>query len=192
MRDRRGLVAAAVVLAVVLAGCAGAPAAPASTPVVLPSGVVASQVFPPPELARNTQGVDACSLLSVEQVRQFGLDPARTEPFPPGLLPGCFWRAADFVSGISVTIDSTTGLDNLYRGHALSSLALFEPLVVDGYPAVRAQQSLGSNDCTIYVGLAETQVMWVTGGANTSKRTDTCPFAKRAISVMLSNLPPLR
>jgi hypothetical protein len=89
-----------------------------------------------------------------------------------------------------VTIDITRGLDHLYSKHAESPYKRFEPTRVDGYPAVRADVVENGLDCTIYVGLAETQTMWVMG--TDQQGGDSCAITRPVLSAILANLPPLR
>jgi hypothetical protein len=129
-------------------------------------------------------------LITADQARGLGIDVTTAKPSPPGVIPGCRWNATDFTFGVGVNVDTTRGLANLYLGHAGTPFSRFEPMLVDGYPAVRAEQTDVELDCTIYVGLAENQAMWVRG--TDQEGGDSCAITRLVITAMLANLPPLR
>ncbi len=190
MTGRWALIALAALLG---AGCGGEASQPGDAgPSSLPPGVSSAQVLPPPGLAKDARGVVPCQLLTKDQARRLGIELSSAEPFEPGLIPGCSWRPLSPESGktISVTIDTTVGLVNLYKGQLSTPYKIFEPLQIDGYPAVRAEQVAQTRDCTVYVGLAENQAMWVRA-SSFEAGADNCPRSREAISAILGNLPPL-
>lgn len=169
--------------AMLLAGCASTTgtSAPTEVPAVAPT------VADP----KDARGIEPCALLTSAQAVSLGLDPARAEAGATADLVDCIWWAVQPpVISVAVSIDTNPtrrGLTDTYLKR--STFQIFEPLVVDGYPAVRAEVGL-SVDCTIYLGLSDTQDLRVDVGARSP--ADTCGLVKRAISAMLTNIPPQR
>ncbi len=170
-----------LVAAAALAGCTST------------SGVAAPSSPSPPPVSnpKDARGVQPCTLLTAAQASSLGLDPTRAEAGATADLVDCFWPSTQLpVTSVAVTIDTNPtrrGLTDTYLKR--DTFRIFEPLVVDGYPAVRAEIE-PSNDCTIYLGLSETQDIRVDVGARSP--TDACGLVKRAIAAMLTHLPPQR
>lgn len=168
---------------VLLAGCTGAPAAPVATST--------SPIAPPVAKPKDARDVQPCSLLTPTQAAILTLDPSRTKVGSTADLMGCSWPSTQPpISSLAVTVDTNPtrrGLTDTYLKR--DDFRTFEPLLIDGFPAVRAERAL-SNDCTIEVGLSDTQ--WMRVDANARSETDSCALVKRAISAILTNLPPQR
>ena len=171
--------------AAVLAGCTATPDD------ATPSPPSTGQSVTPVSNPKDARGVEPRALLTAAQATTLGLDPARAKPGFTADLIDCRWPAAQPpVISVSVTVDTNPtrgGLTDTYLKR--STFPIFEPLVVEGYPAVRAEYG-PSDGCTIYVGLSEHQDIRVSAGARSP--TDTCALVKRAIAAMLTNLPPQR
>jgi hypothetical protein len=71
---------------------------------------------------------------------------------------------------------------------------VFQPGELDGFPVVRAERSdSGDKDCTIYVGIADDQIIWATASFPfDDPPRPSCTVARRMASDMIANLPPLR
>ncbi|MGI8797953.1 MAG: DUF3558 domain-containing protein [Pseudonocardia sp.] len=179
----RPLVSVALAGLVMLVGCTGGSVGPAST---------SQALAPPVAQPKEARGVDPCTLLTAAQLDTLGLDPTRVQRDDSAGLVGCRWPSKVFGFSVSSTLDTEPtrkGLTSLYSRRA--GYPLFEPLQIDGYPAVHAELVI-SEDCTIYVGLSDTQVLDVRTGAPALRGQDSCSITKRAISAMLTNLPPQR
>ncbi|MGH3804891.1 MAG: DUF3558 family protein [Pseudonocardiaceae bacterium] len=174
-----------LVAAAVLAGCT------AASGVATPNSPSPGPSAPPVSNPKDTSGFQPCALLTATQAADLGLDQTRAKAGSTADLVDCSWPSTQPpVSSVAMTIDTNPtrgGLADTYLKR--NDFKLFEPLLIDGYPAVRAERVL-SNDCTIEVGLSDTQEVRV--DANALSPTDACALVKRAISVMLTNLPPQR
>jgi len=172
-----------VLAAAMLAGCTGTPTTPGATST--------TPVAPPVANPKDARGVQPCALLTPAQAMTLGLDPIRAKAGSTADLVDCSWPSTLLpVSSLAVTVDTNPtrrGLTDTYLKR--DTFSIFEPLVVDGYPALRAEVG-PSNGCTIEVGLSDTQEIRVDAGARSP--ADTCGLVKRAISAMLTNLPPQR
>lgn len=171
------------VAAAVLAGCT------TTSGVATSSSPNPEQSAPPVSKPKDARAVPPCTLLTPTQAMGLGLDSARAKADALADLVDCSWPSTQSpISSLAVTIDTNParqGLTNQYFKRR--TFPIFEPLVVDGYPAVRAEVG-PSHDCTIFVGLSEVQAMFVT--AHARSQAETCALVKRAISAMLTNLPP--
>ncbi|GAA1290218.1 hypothetical protein GCM10009609_67560 [Pseudonocardia aurantiaca] len=134
-----------------------------------------------------------CDLLTPAQQAELQIDPASQTTDLPGAAPRCQWRTRDqsgVLTATSATDFAVGGLEGLYlvRG----TYGVFEPGDLDGFPMVRAdRQDTGDRDCTIYVGVAEDQLVWAAAGFPFGDRS-ACAVARQMASYMISNLPPLR
>jgi hypothetical protein len=120
------------------------------------------------------------------------IDPETRTTDLPGAAPRCQWRTRD-QSGVLTATSATDfpvgGLEGLYvvRG----TYDIFEPGELGGFPIVRADSGTGEQDCTIYVGVADDQLVWAAAGFLRGGRPP-CEAAREMASYMISNLPPLR
>lgn len=163
----------------VLVACTRAPAEPAPS---------TQQIAPAVPNPKDAKGVAPCSLLNVAQADALGLDLNLANAGTTADLVDCRWPSVrQPISSLSVTVDTNPtrrGLTDTYLKRG--DFRIFEPLLVEGYPAVRAEFG-PTNDCTIEVGLSDTQDMFVTAHARSP--TDSCGLVKQAIAAMLTNLP---
>jgi hypothetical protein len=188
----------AVVLAFgLVTGCAtGGTGAISGTPSASPLPVSEADV---PTLAprvpapRNARGVAACDLLTPVQEAALDVDPATEQASTQGTAIRCEWRTRDGLGVLAVTSAPDLpvgGLEGLYL--VRSTYDVFEPGQLDGFPTVRADRSDSGDDyCTLYVGVADDQLIWAAAGFVASPRS-ACGAARQMASDMLSNLPPLR
>jgi hypothetical protein len=180
-----------VFVVVILVGGCGVPSSQSgSSSAPLPAGVSRDQVVPADGIAKDARGLQPCELITTDQARELGIEIATAEQSAPDVIPGCRWNATDRSFGVGVKVDTAKGLANLYRSHAGTPFRQFEPMRVDGYPAARADVVEDGLDCTIYVGLAENQTMWVMGTDRAGG--DSCAITRPVLSAILANLPPLR
>jgi hypothetical protein len=189
-----------LVLALALAGCTttsgtasqSPPGEPLATGTAPAPGTSTASLAPRVLAPRDARGVAVCDLLTPEQQAAVEIEPATRTTALPGAAPRCQWRTRGH-SGV-LTVTSATdfpigGLEGLYlvRG----TYDVFEPDDLDGYPIVRADLEPGDTDCTIYVGVAEDQLVWAAAGFPFGDRS-ACAVARQMASYMISNLPPLR
>ena len=129
-------------------------------------------------------------MLTDGQLTGLELDPSTAVPGALTTLDGCEWSGRNGSYGLILTIDVLAergGLENLYLKK--KGYSVFEPMVVDGYPAVRAE--LGTTDsCTIALGLSDTQLIAFRAGPPRPGLEDTCAAARQALSAALTNIPP--
>ncbi|MGH3978251.1 MAG: DUF3558 domain-containing protein [Pseudonocardiaceae bacterium] len=179
------LVAASVLGVVMLAGCtsteAGQPR-PAS-------GGSAERLAPTVASPKDARDVPPCEVLTPEQITALGADPATERETSSSGLTTCSWIAEDF--RIDVTLDATRpeagGLNDTYLKR--DEFVVFESLEVAGHPVVRAER-IETDDCTLYVGLADTQAMLVSTRPDPGL-TDPCNLSQETATKVISNLPPL-
>ncbi len=137
---------------------------------------------PPIENAKDLRGADPCSLLTPEQLGQFGLAAPGTPGQTPEGLPRCEWRRAS-EANLTVTL--------FIAPDALGTLASNSDVTtarvrLEGYPALETFTDQG-RFCQYDVGLAPDQVVMaaMTGGS-----PDSCTALQKVLPAVLSNLPP--
>lgn len=200
MRGRTNV--AGLLLVVGLAGCgaggeraAPAPAAPSGT-VDYPS--VEERFTPdiPAELRvrepQDARGIAVCDLLTGAQLHELGLDQATTRMEQQQRSTGCSWRHVDGSTraGINVSTDPIAQkLPDLYR--LRNTFARFEITEVDGHPTIRGDDT-DRPGCTLYVGIADEQMMSVDAYLDGRELPDPCAPARRMAEMVLANVPPLR
>jgi hypothetical protein len=194
-------VAAAVALAVALAGCAdmAGDAPPATTAAAPPTSSEATARFDastPEELRardpKDARGIPVCELLTRDQLLQLGLDPATARPNSFLRGDGCSWRLADDSTraAVGLTIDPQAyKLPDFYR--IRDSFQVFEILEVAGHPAVRADGE-PTGECTLNVAISDVQILTTEGYLDGRVLPDPCAPARRMAELVLSNLPPLQ
>ena len=152
----------------------------------------AERLAPPVPHPKDACGIPACELLTPEQLTQLGVSPATATEESSSGLTTCSWESPDKHLDLSVTPDANRpqagGLNDTYLKR--SDFEVFEPTEVAGHPAVRADYA-DVGDCPLYVGVADTQAMIVAVDGFMAESTDTCPIAREATAMILSNLPPL-
>lgn len=185
--------AAALLIAITtVAGCTGGPGVVTGTGTPV---TAVPKIAPPVQAPRNARGVAACNLLTMEQKRAMDADLRTEKPATQGVTTRCGWRTA---AGDGSLLVSTApdfpvgGLEGLYL--VRSTFPVFQPGELDGFPVVRAERSdTGDKDCTIYIGIADDQIIWATAGFPFGDRPKpACPVARQMGSYMIANLPPLR
>lgn len=189
----RRLALVLLVAAPMAAGCTlGSSTAVPGTPAPI---TTAPRLAPPVPAPRNARGVAACTLLTADQKRAVDADLSTEKPATQGAAARCGWRTAAGDGSLLVTSAPdfpVGGLEGLYL--VRQTYDVFQPGELDGFPIVRAERSdTGDKDCTIYVGIADDQLIWATANFPFSNRPKpACTVALRMASNMIANLPPLR
>jgi hypothetical protein len=188
----RGGAAALVALLILLGGCTVGPAAvdPSGAPV--PASTVAGpRLAPPVPAPRDARGIGPCELLTPSQLVMLDFDPATRRTVKHGVVSRCSWRTEDGLGVLTLTAvtEVVPGLGTLYQ--ARGGYDVFEPGEIDGFPVVHADLTIVDDECTIYAGVADDQVIWAAVGLPFGHRP-ACDVARQTVSAMLSNLPPLR
>lgn len=205
MRPRRRYRLVAALLVVVAAGCAsdepaGRPVTDAAiAPTSAGSGPGGQAPAPSREPLRysepvaepkDARGVEACELITDEQVAQLGLIPESAEQRDQG--PGiqtCVWSSAIYPTSPVSIQKSTEGVVPVLDGMHLIENPLLpdEDRVVAGHPAVRSELA-DTGFCTITAAVSDYQGI---GVKNDQPKSDPCPASMRIAEFVLSNLPPL-
>jgi hypothetical protein len=189
----RVLALALVVVGCTLAGCgaAGTPAPPSDVAPPTTSAVT-PKLAPRVPSPRDARRVAACDLLTDAQKQAAGADLTSETPLTQGAATRCRWHTADGNGSLLVTsgVDFPVGgLEGLYL--VRSTYSVFEPGELDGFPIVRAEPTdTGDEECTLYIGIADDQLIWATAGFSFTDRS-ACVTARRMGSDMIANLPAL-
>jgi hypothetical protein len=193
----RQLIATALVL-LALSGCGTTVAGTPTSASPVADGSVPYEVGPGvPRVPnpRDARGIAPCDLLTSAQLEAVGIDPATARTEQQNTAFRCVWRSRDKLGGFEADNNSEArpngylaGLSSLYVFR--ETFAVFEPGELDGFPIVHADRDVGS-DCTIYVGVADDQMLWTAAGY-VKGPVKRCDLALKMASSMLSNLPPLR
>jgi hypothetical protein len=176
-----------------LAGCAveGSPG-PSTAVAPLPASGTQPKLAPRVLAPRDARGVAACDLLTDAQKQAAGADITTETPLTQGDATRCRWHTADINGSLLVTsgVDFPVGgLEGLYL--VRSTYSVFEPGELDGFPIVRAEPTdTGDEECTLYIGIADDQLIWATAGFSFTDRS-ACVTARRMGSDMIANLPAL-
>jgi hypothetical protein len=189
-----GFGAAAVAALSLLTACSGSgttqgQASP--TPSAAPAQQQGGAPHVPAPLPVDGLLAQPCDALSPTQVDQLGMvGPGKSEQTPTG--PSCTWKSAtsdaNSISVEPVTINKN-GLDSIYANKAKA--AYFEPLQIDGYPAVYfdIQDGRSQGTCSLWVGatdeLAVSVISQIGRGPNVS---NPCPVAERTAKAMTEHL----
>ncbi|KAA2252558.1 DUF3558 domain-containing protein [Solihabitans fulvus] len=179
--------------AAMLAGCSSDQ--PQSQPA--PSSSTAPSRLSPPlvkeDLEVTKYRADPCALIRADQLAQFGITA------PGSVVDG--WRCAwhpnvaarpSYRAGVDLT---SGGLEGLYRKR--STLPMFTPDEVDGYPAVRTADDPHATDhgrCTVEVGVAATSLVVVdvqVADERSLDYRDPCPLASTFAGYVIGNLVSL-
>lgn len=184
----RASIMLAVTLVSVVSGCG-------RTEAEVPQPPVEQRVSPSVPMPKDARGLEQCDALTAEQVTALGGDPTSVE-FEEAEFgvagSACAWSAPDdqWTMSIGINTDPAVGgLETTYLNEQRGVFAVFEPFLLDGHPAVRAQQE-ASPECGIAIGLADAQVA-VIDFTQRDESINTCEIARQAGSALLSNLPPL-
>lgn len=192
------------VLVVTLVGCTsgetvnGSPGqTPAAPPTATPDADESSTGLPreplrfndPVPEPKDASAIEACDLLTVDQVQLLGLAPDSADQQGSGKIQTCLWRSAIFPSGSAGLVKNIeTGVPILDGMDLIRESAFFyEKLQVAGHPAVRGDSS-DSGTCTITIAVADYQGV---GAKADQPESDPCSTSIRMAEFVLSNLPPL-
>ncbi|OXM74676.1 DUF3558 domain-containing protein [Amycolatopsis thermalba] len=181
--------AAALVAAGLLTGCSqGGSTDAAQTPTAPP---VDPALRVPSPLPSGTLVSDPCSALSPAQVTEIGLvSPGEPYPSPSG--QGCRWQSQAYDANkifIAPLGNQQTGLTGVYANRAQDKY--FEPVTIDGYPAVFAANAdlRSRGTCALWVGVTDQLVVNVNSsildGPNV---TDPCPIVEKVAVAMVQHL----
>lgn len=143
---------------------------------------------PVPE-PKDASVIEACDLLTDDQVVQLGLIPESADQQGSGKIQDCLWTSAMYPSSTVVVLKNIeTGVPILDGMDLIrESTYLYEKLEVAGHPAVRGEAS-DSGTCTITVAVADYQGV---GFKADQPESDPCSTSIRMAEFVLSNLPPL-
>lgn len=102
----------------------------------------------------------------------------------------CKWRTTDDDAPITISADESLdeGLDDVYDQH--QEAKYFEPVAVNGYPAVFTA-NLGTPDdgnCQLFVGTTDQDVARVSTRIPSTAEGDPCELAHNAAEVMIDTL----
>lgn len=201
-----GFVVAAV--AMVAAGCAekqvgspyltpdatgtGTPSTSSSTRPTGSSGGSAPKINNPLDASRYLG--QPCAMLTPSQLQPFNL-PAQGKPDTDSetaktVGPGCDWFNRDTGSGVAVTLltGNKHGLSDTYQGRAQSK-GYFEPIEVDGYPAVFSSNvdDRGDGVCDLVVGISE-NLAFLSDVQDSQLGPKACDRAKQFASLVLKTM----
>ncbi|HEY8372688.1 MAG TPA: DUF3558 domain-containing protein [Pseudonocardiaceae bacterium] len=152
------------------------------------SSAAASQAAPSVTDPKDAGGLAPCDLLKPDRAIAIGLEPEGTEVEPTGRFAPCNWRTSDRAFAVDVSADTTwEGMDELYDRQDM--YAEFEPLEIDGYPAVRVGLYSDPAQCEMFVGIAETQAILVQGTRGPGQTFDTCAKVREVAQAVLASLP---
>lgn len=145
-----------------------------------------------PKDARNAA---PCGLLTGAQLGQLGLSTtSREQRLPAPFATGCLWASTDNSWGVAYGFDTTrAGLNEIYQRKSVYQH--FEPRSIDGYPAVDAQTVYNPQDCYTYVGIADSQLLYVNVDNRPSSGQAAAPACERldqVVKMIIGNLPPLK
>lgn len=180
-RGRGPLVARALVLLAVLAGCGQG---------TEPTG---AEAIPRVDTPHNIGPIAdrTCELLTPQQAARFGLDR------PPRQIRGrlgnveCEWRSSDAAVWVYIsTFTNRLTLEEVYNQRA--RLPYFELTRVGGFPAIISRTDASLPVCDIDVKPAERQSVTVTYDATRFNNAPQqgCVEGRRVAEAVLANLPP--
>jgi len=190
MTARTTWLGAVAVAAAVLTGCSGgeeadSAAAPSSGPTVDPALRV------PAPLPTDSLVADPCSALSPAQVEEVGLaSPGEEVAGDAGT--DCRWRSSGYDTNkiyIGPLQGQDAGISGIYANREQDKY--FEPVTIEGYPAVFAADAdlRSSGTCALWVGVTDQLVVSVISsivqGPNVS---DPCPAVERVATAMVQHL----
>lgn len=143
----------------------------------------------------RTDGIAAnpCSALTTAQMTELGVaPPGRSSTTQAG--PSCMWQAAANPSNsasIGVMTANKNGLSDIYANHSDGKYAYFEPVPVDGYPGVYAEQAdeRAKGYCSVWIGVTDQLAVGVSvillSGAN---QAHPCDSANKIGTAMIEHL----
>ena len=156
-----------------------------------------SQLAPPVNNPKDAKNVAACDALTAQQIAQLGLNPdsRREQKLAEPFSTGCAWTAPDFGWDVGFGFDTTRqGLSETYLRR--NNYRHFEPRMIGDYPAVDAQTSFDPEDCYTYVGIADTQQLFInvvnSPRLAKSPLRPACERVDEIVTMIIGNLPPLK
>ena len=177
------------------AGCVSArtgTAEPAMVPTTpAPPTALAPKV--PKQLDASHLVNSPCDALTASQLS--GLDPtlgsvSGTNASDP-LGAACGWSSPDLSQAINISFATAApdGLDQIYSEHPY--MAYWQPMVIDGYPAVAASQYDARPDgsCVVNAGVNDHLYFFAEFMTfNTTQQPESCALAARAAGDVITNL----
>lgn len=151
----------------------------------------------PPQFApsvtepKDARGIAECDLLTPAQLDQLGLASETARPRTVGAARVCSWtyEGGRKSAALQIATERTIpGLDGIYVQRV--GYARFEPVTVAGHPGFHADQA-ESDGCTLYIAIADYQMMTVVADLRAEPLPDPCAPSRRMAEMILSNLPPL-
>jgi hypothetical protein len=174
---KRTLIAAAIGLAAVTAGCTGTHGAAKPDPTSTPTGSSESQ--------SGLASIKPCSLLTESEAKSVGLSHPG-EDANIGTATGCDWRASGN-GGLSASIRTKTGVKELnFKGDKVSDIK------VGKFTATKVEAPDGDKAaCSVLIAVSETSSVSVQSNMDLSS-TDTaaaCDRASKAAEKIAAKLP---
>jgi hypothetical protein len=201
--NRMRLISSIACLAIVV-GCSSAtggtaqpttstdsPGSSSTSPSAKPSGSAASDV---PKVSNPLPAdkfyADPCAVVTPAQVAALGVN-AQGKNTTTGLGPSCGWIDPNLVGGLSIGILklNTQGLGAPYSRK--SQAAYFEPLTIQGYPAVLTDRDddRAKGQCGLHIGIADNLDVYIfTNPHREPLMSKSCEFAKQAADAMITTL----
>jgi hypothetical protein len=188
------MVPVTLLLAVLLAACAPAPAGTPSAPVptTAPPALVP---LPERPFEVRVDDLDPCTLLTPEDVAGLGLEPGgnldvRSSALYGGVTALCSWQGFEpRAISIGVSLSVTGGIE-LFTERAVPGIVT--PLDVRGFPAVLARADEFPEDCSVIVDVAEGQALDVQfrdgGRLPRNPQADLCAGAQQVADLVMGNL----
>ncbi|GAB3574074.1 DUF3558 domain-containing protein [Amycolatopsis endophytica] len=190
MTTRNSWLGAAAVAVTLLTGCSSGDGADSAAETNAAPSVDPAPRVPSP-LVTDSLVRDPCTALSPAQAAEIGLaNPGELYPSPGG--QGCRWQSAGYDANkifVAPLGDQDTGLTGVYANRAQDNY--FEPVTIEGYPAVFAANAdlRGSGTCALWVGVTDQLVVNINSsildGPNV---TDPCPVVQTVATAMVRQL----
>jgi hypothetical protein len=127
-------------------------------------------------------------VLTGEQLRRLGLDPATASDESNSNASACSWTSVDDSFDVGIALSTVRDLELFYEMR--QTFQSFEPEMVAGYPAVRTSPANGVASCSLLVGNADDQSFSVNTGGLSGPLRDWCSLAEGVASAVLMSLPP--
>jgi hypothetical protein len=180
-----------IALGVALAGCSSATSKQpesVSTPASPSVDVSPKGAAPSVDRPLDAHGVAACDVLTGDQLRSLGLDPATAADESNSNATACSWTSVDESFDAGIALSTARDLELFYEMR--QTFQRFEPETIAGYPAVRTSPADGIASCSLLVGNAEDQSFSVNTGGLSGPQRDWCSIANGVASAVLMSLPP--
>jgi hypothetical protein len=193
---RRVWAALLVVVGVIVAGCSGAPAAPPQpNRTEAPPPPSAIELPPRPRDVR-IDGVEPCSLLTVEQRARLGLDRPPVSDLSPSVLypgasiPACLIQGYEpRAISVGLSIVTVAGVELFTSGELAAAV---RPVQTQGFPALVAVPTRFTSYCTVIIDVAPGQlldVQFADGGRQPPiPQPELCQGAEQAADAVMATL----